>query len=967
MADRTVAVRLLLKVAEYAAGAGQAVKATRSIVDEVDNLGKKSPSRFNDIAVAAGGAGLALLGVAGYAVKAAATFEKQMSEVSAVSGAAGKDFAALRAAALQTGKDTQFSATQAAQAEAELAKAGMSTADILGGGLKGAVALAAAGQIDLADAATITTQALNMFQLGSGQASHVADLLAGAANTSAADMHGLGLGLQQVGLVAHQAGFTLEETTGVLAAFADRGLQGSDGATSLKTAIQRLTAPTAEARSLMDSLGLSVYDSNGHVRDAAGLAGQLQKSLAPLSNEQRNMAMNTIFGSDAIRAANVLYGLGAEGVQRYTAAVDQSGAAAETARKKTDNLAGDIERLKGSIETAAIEAGSGANGGLRILVQALDHLVGGFSALPGPVQTALTVIAGVGGTGLLASAGLLKVRQTARDAMEALREMGPAGEKAATGLGRIGSVVGKGSAITAGVFALYEGFTLLGKWIDTWNAPVVRDVDKMTAALKEFSATGRATGEMAKTFGPEMGRLAKDIDAVAKSNEYLAKSNVQARSIVSAGGKGGGTYAEVQADITRKSVLQQREDLKALDQAFANLASSGGINQAKISLEQLSAITGKPVSELLDLMPKYREAIGAAAAANSGAAKGFGDAATNAQTLAGSLEQAMRAGQSLKDVFDQLNGAQINLTQAQINAEDAEAKFAQALKDSAAAGNDAAHILDIHNEKGRAAAQTSIDLANTARDVAQATYDQTGSVEAASAAFNVYRQKLIDDIATAGHTRVATDETRAAAGRLADQIMQMPAFKKIDIQVPGMDAATERVIGLQRAVGALHDRVVTVTTIHNDVTGQDRISVNPGRRIERWGGLYQHAAAGVLRDASLYSAAASGARYAFAEPATGGEFFGPKYGDLARTRAMATYAVRNWWGGDVTWGGKASRGGGGGGTVVVNNNFEFSIATKFSASDHRVVSEISEALIGYMKRGGGLGHYIRAIANNQGF
>src|SRR5690606_18411973 len=226
---------------------------------ETDNLGKKikrtgqeGKRDLDQLATTAGLFGAALVGVAGAAIYAAAKFDKQMSEVSAVAGATSEQMDELRQAALDAGEATVFSATEAAQAEAELAKAGISAADILGGALTGALDLAAAGSLDLAQAAEIAAAAMNTFDLKGQDVGHIADVLAAAANKSSAGVEDLGQGLQQVGLIAAQVDLTLEETVGLLAAFADRGLKGSDGATSLKTALLRLAAPTGKAKEMMD-------------------------------------------------------------------------------------------------------------------------------------------------------------------------------------------------------------------------------------------------------------------------------------------------------------------------------------------------------------------------------------------------------------------------------------------------------------------------------------------------------------------------------------------------------------------------------------------------------------------------------------------------------------------------------------------------------------------------------------------
>ena len=191
----------------------------------------------------------------------------------------------------------------------------------------------------------------------------------------------------------------MQETTGTLAAFANAGMIGSDAGTSLKTMLQRLASPTDKAQTLMDELGINVYDANGKFIGLAGAAGQLQNGLSGLSQQERNAALNTIFGADAVRAANVLYEQGAEGIDDWTKAVSQSGYAADLAAKKNDNLKGDLENLSGSFESLMISLGEGGQGPLRSLVQTLDTLVDGFASLPAPVQQSIVLMAAlVGGS-----------------------------------------------------------------------------------------------------------------------------------------------------------------------------------------------------------------------------------------------------------------------------------------------------------------------------------------------------------------------------------------------------------------------------------------------------------------------------------------------------------------------------------------------------------------------------------------
>jgi TP901 family phage tail tape measure protein len=343
---------------EETAAAKVSEEAAKKRSDAYTNTGKKMMV-----------AGVVLAGAFVAAEKATSDFDKSLSGVQAVSSASAAEMDKLRAAALKAGADTSFTATEAANAEAELVKAGVSVADTLNGGLNGALSLAAAGQLDLADAATLSANAMNTFKLKGQDVAHIADVYAAAANKSAADVKELGYAMQQGGLVAAQTGLTFEDTTAVLAAFSDRALKGADGGTSLKTMLEKLNAPSKQAAGLMDALGITTYDTGGKFVGITTLAGELHDKLGPLTDATRNQALATIFGSDAIRAATILYNLGSDGVQGYKDAVNDSGAASRMASAQMDNLSGDLEQLKGSFETALIKGGSGATTALRGLTQ----------------------------------------------------------------------------------------------------------------------------------------------------------------------------------------------------------------------------------------------------------------------------------------------------------------------------------------------------------------------------------------------------------------------------------------------------------------------------------------------------------------------------------------------------------------------------------------------------------------------
>lgn len=391
--NKNIVIRLMADTASYEAAMTRAGSTAKTVASGMENTGRKSALIASGMTAA--GLAVAAFGVA--AVKMAADFDRQMSTVQANTGATGAQLDQLRAAAIEAGASTVYSATDSADAINDLGKAGMSVTDILTGGLSGALNLAASDGMAVGDAAEYMANALSMFHLKGSQASQVADTLAAGAGKAVGNVSDFGEALNNCGAQANSFGMNVQETTGVLALFAQNGTIGAEAGTQLNSMLMKLAAPSAEASNTMKELGISAYDAQHHFVGMANFAGQLQKAEKGLTDEQRNQANATIFGSYAIKAANYLYEAGESGVNKWTKAVSESGYAAEQAAAKNNNLKGDLENLSGSMESLMISVGEGAQGPLRKMVQGLDTLVDAFASLPSGVQQTLVVMASLAG------------------------------------------------------------------------------------------------------------------------------------------------------------------------------------------------------------------------------------------------------------------------------------------------------------------------------------------------------------------------------------------------------------------------------------------------------------------------------------------------------------------------------------------------------------------------------------------
>jgi TP901 family phage tail tape measure protein len=296
------------------------------------------------------------------AITMAADYEQALDVLKETSGASQRQMRTLGREAIKLGNDVKLpgvSALDAAQAMLELSKGGLTVNDTLKA-TRGTLQLATAGEIEFVEAAKLTVTTLKAFRLEGSAAGRIADLLAAAANASSADVGEMAISLQQASAASYAARQSVSDTVTALALLADAGIKGSDAGTSLRVMLQRLTAPTQKSADLMKELGLSVFNARGEVRPMPELVAQFSDKLGGLSDKQKLAALQTIFGTDAMRAANIVLLDGLPNWDKTAKAVGRQGAAADLAAARNRGFKGAVDGFKGALETAAIVIGTKA-------------------------------------------------------------------------------------------------------------------------------------------------------------------------------------------------------------------------------------------------------------------------------------------------------------------------------------------------------------------------------------------------------------------------------------------------------------------------------------------------------------------------------------------------------------------------------------------------------------------------------
>lgn len=354
----------------------------RKVNDQMSKLG----AGIRSVGLAAGIA-LAPLGVAmADVVKVGADFEQTLTNAAAkFPGGIRRGteaFRALEMAAKQTGKTTEFSASQSAEALNFLAMAGFDAESAIAA-LPGVVNLATAAQVDLATATDVASDALGAFglmtkdaaQLGTNLA-RVNDVIARTTTSANTTVESLFETIKDGAPVATTAGASLETFAALAGEMANAGIKGSQAGTTLKNVFLGLSAPTAGASKILRRLGVQTADTEGNMRDVIDILEDLGKSLDGLGTAQRSGVLEGIFGKIPIAGVNVLLASGSDRLREYRAQLEGAeGASRNMADTMRDTVLGRFRSLMSAVEGVKIELFSMNRGPLAETIDFLTEWV----------------------------------------------------------------------------------------------------------------------------------------------------------------------------------------------------------------------------------------------------------------------------------------------------------------------------------------------------------------------------------------------------------------------------------------------------------------------------------------------------------------------------------------------------------------------------------------------------------------
>ena len=435
-------------------------------------------------------------------INSAGDFEASMSNVEALSGASGDQLQALTDKAKEMGATTKFTAGESADALSYMALAGWDTQSMLQG-ISPVMELAAAANMDLASASDIVTDYLTAFGLTASDTTHFVDVMAYAMSHSNTNVEQLGEAYKACAATAKSMGYSVEETTAVLATMANAGVKGGEAGTALNAIMTRLATNTKGCADELEKYGVSIYDSQGNMNSLSDILTGLSAVWDNLTDQEQANLAKTIAGTNQYsKLQTIMAGCseqaakGGQSFSDYASALENcSGTAGKMAGTMLDNLNGKMTLFESAADGLEIAVGEQLTPAMSDLYEVGADVLSGMTEFvndnPGVVKGITTMVgiigtATAGLTGYVAVAGVAKA-VTAAIGATAAASLGPF----ALAVAGVAAVTGAFVAVTSAADAAVEAS---GDWPPALDE-ITTAANGVTNALDDANATMQASAE----------------------------------------------------------------------------------------------------------------------------------------------------------------------------------------------------------------------------------------------------------------------------------------------------------------------------------------------------------------------------------------------------------------------------------------------------------------------------------------
>jgi len=482
---------IIVQIMGDTSGLDAALKRTQKKLtktgDAIAGIGKSMTKAFTVPIVAA----------ATVAVSKFAEVDKTMTLVNATMGNSTEEAQLLNRAMKEAAANSTYGMSDAATAMLNFARAGLS-AEEAANTIAPAMNLAAGegGDLDTVSAGLIAT--INGFHGSFDDAARYADVFANACNNSALDVNSLSEAMSIAAPIFATAGYSVEDAALYMGVMANNGIDANKAATSLKTGMARLVKPAKDGATWMERLGINIVNADGSMKDSVTVQKELNEAFAGLSESEQIAAASAIFGKNQMAPWLALINTAPEDVNALSEALQTEGTTAEMANAMMGGFGGSLEKLKSSIDVAAVSFGEALAPVISKVAEAIQSVVTWFNSLDAEQQQMIATIALV----VAAIGPLLIIIGSVISAIGALTPV------IAALAGPIGIIIASITAIVGIVTTLWntnEEFrnSIIGIWEEiktAWNECVTG----IKEALAELGINFESSGTLIKGIWTEL-------------------------------------------------------------------------------------------------------------------------------------------------------------------------------------------------------------------------------------------------------------------------------------------------------------------------------------------------------------------------------------------------------------------------------------------------------------------------------
>lgn len=946
---RSISVQLRAEVANYIQGLTRARAATSDLVNELSKA-EEQRAVFERLGTGITIAGAGIAAGVGLATRAAIEWESAWAGVEKTVDGTETQLAALEEELRAMARELPATHAEIAAVAEAAGQLGVRTEDIAQF-TRTMIALGETTNLTADQAATSLAQLMNIMGTAPENVERLASALVDLGNNSATterDILEMAMRIAGAGAVV---GATESDVLALATALASAGIQAEAGGSSISRVLIEISTAVAQGSDKVGQFaavaGMSARDfADAFRRDPVqatnafivGL-GRMNEAGQDVFTTLERLGFSEILVRDALLRLASAGDLLTQSLETGARAWEQNRALAEEAEKRYATTAAQLEIARNQLNDFAIEMGATFLPIVAEVAGAVGAVAEAFGALPDPVQSALGFTAALTGGVLLLGGAILNVVPRIAAYKQAVEQLQASQGMAATAVDRLNrsmrATITWGTRAAGAVAALQLAGAALNAVLGSSLNP---QIDALALGLRGIAAGARPTGEAARLLGGDLEKIRDQI-------VFLARDD--ARSQIVRYGQSFLEWLVPGLDATETSLTKTRERVAALDAALAQMAREGSVNEARLAVLQLANEFDLSFEQMMALLPELAGVFEVNAGRIS---EGSVILATDLEHVAGQFdlvgEGAEGAAADMLLAWAQANDEFVSLVQAQADAldqlatEQEEAAERQKVSLEELADDyelTADRIIKELEKQLDAQRNWQENMITLAGRVPPAVLDELARLgpEGAplvQALVDASDEEMLRFIELMGQRGAQGGEgfavTLAASGPKlaaiaeelgADTAMQIAAAmaangttleeeaERLGIRVvekfgPTLDGIPD--IHIEVDENSLNTAEQELSNVARGRTSTVTVNVQPGAIprfgvsvLNREGGVYTHAQDGLLREAQVFAPVAP-ARYAFAEPATGGEAFIPRFGDRERSLAIADAAAQ-WHGGRV--------------------------------------------------------------------